>query len=410
MRRSTRPPVLAACLLAIGVVTAGHSPGAAAQAGKAKPPAGSNLKALYATPVDVAEGKRLADANCARCHGPGGISATAGVPHLAGQRPAYLHVQLRAYQKSARVQRAMDEIVRHLSDDALVKLAAYYASLDPARPVAAAAKPTPSRPDPVQAGKTAAAACAGCHGEGGVSKTPTMPSLVSLDPKYFAAAMSAYKSGQRKHDVMKTFAAALSDADLPNLALYYALQKPARAQTPAPGDAAAGKAGAAACTACHGDTGVSTTPGTPSIAGQDAQYLAATLRAYKDGSRKDEAMKGAVAKLDERAITNLAAFYAAQTPKPVNVRRPLALAEWAERCERCHGVNGNSTDPLVPAIAAQRAEWLEQVLHAYRTGARKSSAMAAMSAALTEADAKDLAAHYARQTARAVTYVLVPAR
>jgi len=48
------------------------------------------------------------------------------------------------------------------------------------------------------------------------------------------------------------------------------------------------------------------------------------------------------------------------------------------------------------------------VLHAYRTGARKSSAMSAMSATLSETDVKDLAAYYARQTARPVTYVVIP--
>ncbi|HET9351575.1 MAG TPA: hypothetical protein VFO02_09640, partial [Burkholderiales bacterium] len=93
---------------------------------------------------------------------------------------------------------------------------------------------------------------------------------------------------------------------------------------------------------------------------------------------------------------------------PLNVRRPLTLTEWTERCDRCHGVNGNSTDPLMPRLAAQRADWLEQVLHDYRKGARKSTAMAAMSALMSESDVKEISAHYARQTARAVTYVVVP--
>jgi cytochrome c553 len=167
---------------------------------------------------------------------------------------------------------------------------------------------------------------------------------------------------------------------------------------------------AAACSACHGDLGVSGNPATPSLAGQDAEYLAAATQAYKAGARKDESMKGPVADLDERAIKDIAAYYAAQQPQALNVRRPLTLAEWAERCDRCHGVNGNSTDPLMPRLAAQRVDWLEEVLHAYRTGTRKSTAMAAMSALMSEADVKDLSAHYARQSARAVTYVVVPPR
>jgi len=395
-------------ILAVGAVIAAYSLGAAAQPAKVTPGAEDDLRAVYATPVEVAEGARIAEASCARCHGANGVSTTKGVPHLASQRAAYLDLQLRAYRHGARVQGAMGGIVRYLSDDALVKVAAYYASVDPPRPAAAPAKAAPAKSDPVQAGKAAAAACGGCHGELGISKTPGMPSLVGLDPKYFVVAVNAYKGGQRKHDMMKSLVASLSAETANNLALFYALQKPARAQTPAPGDQAAGKSAAASCAACHGDQGVSGNPATPSVAGQDAEYLAAALRAYKDGSRKDEAMKGAAAALDDRAMKDIAAYYAAQQPQPLNIRRPLTTAEWTERCDRCHGPNGNSTDPLVPRLAAQRADWLELVLEAYRKGARKSTAMAAMSALMSEADARELAAHYARQSARAVTYLVLP--
>ena len=400
--------ILVAGMLAVGAAIAALAPGAAAQPVKVQPGADDELRAVYATSVEVAEGGRIAEASCARCHGANGISTTKGVPHLAGQRAAYLDLQLRAYRQSARVQSGMTGIVRYLSDDALVKVAAYYASLDPPRPAAPPAKAAAARLDPVQAGKAAAAACSGCHGEAGVSSMPGMPSLAGLDPKYVIAAMQAYKSGQRANDMMKAIAAGASESEVSNLALYYALQKPARAKTPAAGNQAAGKKAGAACGACHGDLGVSGNPATPSLAGQDAQYLAAAMQAYKDGSRKDESMKGPVADLDERTTKDIAAYYAAQQPQAVNVRRPLTLAEWTERCDRCHGVNGNSTDPLMPRLAAQRADWLEQILHAYRTGARKSSAMAAMSALMSEGDVKDLSAYYARQSARAVSYIVLP--
>lgn len=398
--------LIPAILAAAAVAT--YPLGAAAQPGKGSVVDADELRAVYATAVEVAEGKRIAEASCARCHGTNGVSTTKGVPHLAGQRAAYLDLQLRAYQHSPRVQGAMTGIVRYLSDDALVKVAAYYASLEPPRPAAPAAKAGKPRPDPVQAGKAAAEACAGCHGETGVSSTPGMPSLVGLDPKYFVAAMQAYKSGQRNNDMMKTVAADAGESNVNNMALFYALQKPARAKNPAAGNPAAGKKAAAACGACHGDTGVSGNPATPSLAGQDAEYLAAATQAYKEGTRKDESMKGPASEVDERAIKDIAAYYAAQQPQQLNVRRPLTLAEWTERCDRCHGTNGNSTDPMMPRLAAQRADWLEQMLHAYRTGARKSGAMAAMSALMSEADVNDLSAHYARQTARAVTYIVLP--
>ena len=64
----------------------------------------------------------------------------------------------------------------------------------------------------------------------------------------------------------------------------------------------------------------------------------------------------------------------------------------------------------MPALAAQRADYLEKVLEAYRTGERKSPQMAAMSGALTAADVESLAAYYARQKARSVVYVTLPAK
>ena len=209
---------------------------------------------------------------------------------------------------------------------------------------------------------------------------------------------------------MKSLVAGLSDADAGNVALFYALQKPSRAGTPAAGDAAAGKKAAGACAGCHGDAGVTSDPANPSLAGQDAQYLATAIQAYKDGTRKDETMKGMVAALDDATIKNIAAFYAGQQPQAPKVRKPLSLAESTERCDRCHGINGNSIDPMVPAIAAQRADWLEHVLATYHTGARKSTAMAAMTSVLSETEIKELSGHYSRQNARAVTFIPLPSK
>jgi len=393
---------------AAGIVWLALCKTAWAQPATSKPAASDDLRAMYATSQDVAEGKRLAQDSCARCHGANGVSATAGIPHIAGQRAAYLHLQLRAYKQGGRPQSPMSGAVGFLSDDGLLKVAAYYASLDP--PQRVATKAPPPRPDPVQAGKSAAAACGGCHGPAGVTSIPGTPSLVGLDPSYLAAAIAGYKTGARKSDVMAGFAAGLSDAEFNNLGLFYATQKPAKAPTKAAGDATAGKAAAAVCGGCHGETGVSTSPATPSIAGQDADYLVAATKAYKDGKRKSEPMKGPAESIDDKTLTDVAAFYASQSPQAPAVRKPLALGDWVARCDRCHGVNGNSTDPVVPAIAAQRADWLETVLHAYRNGARKSTAMSAMSATLSETDVKDLAAYYSRQAARPVTYVVIPAK
>jgi len=236
-----------------------------------------------------------------------------------------------------------------------------------------------------------------------------MPSLVGLHPKYLVAAASAYKNGQRKHDMMKAMVAGLSDADVGNIALFYAAQKPGKAQTPAAGNEAAGKTAAATCVACHGEAGAGTDTA-PGLAGQDAQYFVAAIDAYKGGSRTDPLMKGPATSISDAAAKDLAAYYAKLQPQPPKLSKILGMADWVQRCDRCHGINGNSTDPRIPALAAQRPDYLEMVLEAYRTGARKSQAMAAMSTMLTAADVRDVAAYYSRQKARAVVYVVLPAR
>lgn len=390
--------------------------GAALAQGKSSPPKdpATDMRAVFASPADIAEGRKVAQSNCANCHGMDGYSTGKNVPHIAGQRPGYLYAEMRVYQAGGRPDKSMVDAVKFMNDDALWKVAAYYGSLEPAPPVAVdpkAAAKAGARVDPVKAGQSVASGCASCHGETGVSSMPGMPNLVALDPKHFYDATIAYKTGQRKHDMMKQIAAGMSDADLKNVALFYALQKPERAKTPAAGDAAAGeRAAAASCAGCHGERGVTSSATVPNLAGQDAEYFIEAMRAYRSGARSDETMKNAAAKLDDATIKNLAAYYAKQQPQPTKARAPLSTAEWVQRCDRCHGVNGNSTDPHMPAIAGQRADYHEKVLHAYRKGERKSAAMSAMSGTLTEADVEALAAYYARQKPRSVIYVPVPSK
>jgi cytochrome c553 len=400
-----RAPGAAAALtaLAVGLGTAAI---ATAQTTPITPGGGAkDFKPLFVKQEDLADGKRLAETTCAGCHGANGISTTEGVPHIAGQRSVYMYVEMKAYQAGERKQTIMGNVVKYLNDAALVNVAAYYATLDPPQPSTSAAA---FKPDPVEAGEAAAKACGGCHGEKGVSKIAGIPSLIGLDPKYLIGAMQAYKSGRRNNNVMKAMLASVHDDEFKNIALFYALQKPARAATPSPGDQAAGKAAAAACAGCHGDTGVSSSPANPSLAGQDAQYLAAAMADYKNGTRNDETMKGMVSALDDTARKNLAAYFANQQPAAPNVRKPLTAAEWSQRCDRCHGVKGNSVDPHIPALASQRPEYLVTALKEYRTRTRRNGEMAAMSDALDENDIENLAAYYSRQKERPALYIVVP--
>lgn len=77
----------------------------------------------------------------------------------------------------------------------------------------------------------------------------------------------------------------------------------------AAGDAAAGKAKAAVCIACHGANGISPNPLWPNLAGQHAAYMLKQLKAFKDGTRKDPLMSPQAAGLSEQDMENLTAHF-----------------------------------------------------------------------------------------------------
>ena len=76
------------------------------------------------------------------------------------------------------------------------------------------------------------------------------------------------------------------------------------------GDAAAGKAKAASCVACHGPGGVSANDLWPNLAGQKAGYLAKQIKAFRDGTRKDPMMAPMVAGFSDEDAANVAAYFA----------------------------------------------------------------------------------------------------
>lgn len=74
------------------------------------------------------------------------------------------------------------------------------------------------------AGKAKAAVCAGCHGANGEGVAPN-PALAGKSEDVLAQALKDFKSGKRDNAIMKGMTAALSDADVANLAAYFASLK-----------------------------------------------------------------------------------------------------------------------------------------------------------------------------------------
>ena len=75
------------------------------------------------------------------------------------------------------------------------------------------------------AGKTKAFTCMGCHGipsYNNVYPSYHVPKLGGQHANYIAAALQAYKSGQRRHSTMRAQAASLSEQDMLDLAAFFA--------------------------------------------------------------------------------------------------------------------------------------------------------------------------------------------
>jgi len=74
------------------------------------------------------------------------------------------------------------------------------------------------------AGKQKIGTCMACHGANGKATAPIYPNLAGQNEQYLVSALKAYKSGDRNNPMMKPMVASLSNADIENIAAYYASQ------------------------------------------------------------------------------------------------------------------------------------------------------------------------------------------
>jgi cytochrome c553 len=85
---------------------------------------------------------------------------------------------------------------------------------------------TPAAPGDAEKGKQKVAMCQGCHGIPGwrtaYPEVYQVPKIAGQHPAYIVSALKAYKSGDRTHPSMTAIASSLSDADMANIAAYYA--------------------------------------------------------------------------------------------------------------------------------------------------------------------------------------------
>jgi cytochrome c553 len=158
---------------------------------------------------------------------------------------------------------------------------------------------------------------------------------------------------------------------------------------------------AQACAACHGQTGISSNPEWPNLAGQHAGYLAVQIKAFRDGSRSNPVMAPFVAGLTDADITDLAAYYSSQTPA-VAANGDPALVDVGQNlsgyCVACHGMAGVPVADVWPILVGQHAPYLQKQLSAYKSGARVNPLMQAAIAHMGEAEFAALAAYYSQMS------------
>lgn len=169
-------------------------------------------------------------------------------------------------------------------------------------------------------GKVLSVTCAGCHGEQGISAMPNTPSLAGQLPTYTYKQLQDYKTGSRLHDMMAPYAAGLSDQDMADLAVWFGSLPPPQnkpdkmalkiaEQLVERGD---GKRTIPSCFVCHGRKGEGEKMDIPALAGQQADYFAATLNAYKSGARHNDVysrMRLISQQLSEAEIQELGQYY-----------------------------------------------------------------------------------------------------
>ncbi|MCQ8104759.1 cytochrome c4 [Methylomonas sp. SURF-2] len=165
---------------------------------------------------------------------------------------------------------------------------------------------SPARAADINAGKSRAAACMGCHGSAGVSNSGLFPSLAGQSRTYLEAQLKHFRSGERVNATMNAMAKDLKDEEIQNLAAYYA-GLPGKS---AGGDAklaAAGKEKAAMCMGCHGNE-LRGNGQFPKLAGQHPDYIARQLTDFKSGARKAGPMNPLAQSLSEDDIKALAEY------------------------------------------------------------------------------------------------------
>lgn len=159
------------------------------------------------------------------------------------------------------------------------------------------------------------------------------------------------------------------------------------------------------CVGCHGPGGNSVTAGTPSIAGQPKVFIENQLVLMREELRPAPQMQPIVKGMKDAEISRLAEHFSRLPAKPAAngpadaklMKQGMERAK-ALRCGVCH-LSSFAGQNQVPRLAAQREDYLQAEMRAYRDNKRKGgdTIMAAALYGVPDTDIRALAHFLARQ-------------
>src|SRR5215203_5457220 len=175
-----------------------------------------------------------------------------------------------------------------------------------------AAETAATAPEPAKGAAISASVCAACHTNDGSRGSAANPIIQGQHPDYLVKQLAEFKAGKRDNPIMKAMASPLSEADMKNVAAFYASKQPKPGFAKNKDLVAHGekiyRGGIAersvpACAGCHGPSGVGMPAQYPRLAGQHADYVEGQLAAFRSGARHNNPVMTAVAaKLNDRDI------------------------------------------------------------------------------------------------------------
>lgn len=157
--------------------------------------------------------------------------------------------------------------------------------------------------------------CISCHGAQGRSPTPSVPSLAGQPKLFIENQLVLIREGLREVPQMKGVLDGVADAEIVQLATYFAAQPPPVATTAAP-DAAKYRRGQdlaarSHCGSCHLPD-YSGRQQVPRLAGQHEAFLLHALRQFRDhpGLGRDTIMAASLHGMKDEDLADLAHYLA----------------------------------------------------------------------------------------------------